>query len=557
MPLSIPRLFPALLLAAAASALAQPKADLVLRNGQVWTGGTDAAQAFAVRNGKFTVIGSNEDVAPQIGDTTRVIDAGGKRVLPGLIDAHLHLQNAAQSMQAADLRPAATREDMLARLAEHARTLPPGAWAMGRGWSAESWPDQRTPSAEEIQAAVGDRPAVLVRMDGHSLLASAKALAIAGITASGPPDPSGGKIGRRPDGSPDGAVYEEAMALVINKAPAPDDPDAEAALIRRAIDECNRVGITTVGAIDSRAALERFAAMDKQQPLSIRIAGTVWNGDAKSVEAWRPTLEWAAANRQLSPRVRVLGFKGYMDGSLGSRTAWMVRPYADDASNTGFPLAMAADGSLRDLIRLGASMGLQPAVHAIGDRANNTLLSWYAGLSLETRAKVRPRIEHAQHLLPDDIGAFLVNGVVASMQPYHKADDGRYAEDRLGADRVKTSYTFASLVNDGARVAFGSDWPVVSNNPFLGMWAAVSARTLDGKSFVPDESLHIDDALHLYTSQAAWALFAESSAGRIAQGLNADFIVIDRDVLAVQPDEIKDVRVVLTAVGGSVVFEAE
>lgn len=544
----------ALALFACPAALAQ--ADLVVRNAKIWTGGNDRPEALAVRGGKFTVIGSNADVALQIGPTTKVIEAGGKRVLPGLIDAHVHLGNAARSLSALDLRGASGREDLLARLEAFARDMPSGAWIVGTGWSAESWPDQRPPTAQEIQRAAGDRPAALIRMDGHSLLASDKALALAGITKEGPADPPGGKIARADDGAPTGAVIDEAMTLITAKVPAPAEEERRAALLR-AIGLCNAAGLTAVGAIETRETAEALAALDREKPLTLRIAVTVWDEEAKTVDAWKPTLEWAAKHARLSPRIRVLGFKGYMDGSLGSRSAWMAAPYADDPANSGFPLAMASDGSLRELILLGASMGLQPAVHAIGDRANHVILEWYGELAPAVRAKVRPRIEHAQHLLPGDIGLFLTNNVIASMQPYHKADDGRYAEARLGPERVKTSYTFASLVNDGARVAFGSDWPVVSNSPFLGMWAAVCSRTLDGRTFVPEEALHIEDALHLYTSQAAWALQSEQSIGRIAQGLQADFVMLDRDIAEVPAEEIRDVRAVLTAVAGAVVFKAE
>ena len=538
----------------AAPALAQ--ADLVVKNAVVWPGAGDNQQAFAVRSARFTTVGSNADVEPLIGENTKVIDAGGRFVIPGLIDTHIHLGNAAEEMRALPLRDASSRDDLLRRLREHAATLPEDAWVVGARWSAESWPDQRHPTAQEIQQAVGARPAVLIRMDGHMLLASTAALAAAGVSKDGPADPPGGKIGRATDGAPTGEIFEEAMEIVTAKVPPDTDPARSRERMLRAVRECVKNGLTMVGAIETRETIEgRIVPLDKEKALPLRVAATVWN-PVDTVEGWKPTLEWARDNRQPSPRVRVLGFKGYMDGSLGSRTAWMMKPFTDDPKNSGMPLAMAGNGTLRELIRLGASMNLQPAVHAIGDRANHTLLNWYADLPDGQRVRTRPRIEHAQHLLPEDIARFLQLGVAASMQPYHKADDGRYAESRLGTERIKTSYAFASLMNDGARVSFGSDWPVVSNNPFLGMWAAITAKTLDGKEFVPDETIHVEDALHLYTTQAAWVLHAELTNGRIAPGLFADFVMLDRDFTKIPYDEVKDTRVLLTAVGGVVVFEA-
>ncbi|MFG0274797.1 MAG: amidohydrolase [Phycisphaerales bacterium] len=544
--------------ASAASAIAQQVADLVLRNASIWTADPDRtdATALAVRDGRIVFIG--DDAEAYIGDATRVIDAEGRRVLPGLIDAHVHIAGAAASFDSLDLRVATSRDDLLNIVREGAEQLPEDAWVVGRGWSAESWPDRRPPSAEEIDEAAGGRPAVLVRMDGHSLIAGATALEMAGVTTDGPADPAGGEIGRRADGAPDGALYEQAMGLVTRLVPERDDVRTMD-LIRRASAHANSLGVTQVGAIDSRRTLENLVApLDAAGKLTLRVNASVSEGH-DSLAAWRPTLEWAADNPQLSPRVRVLGFKGYMDGSLGSRTAWMFEPYLDNpadrgADNAGFPLALAASGELEAIIRLGADMGLQPIVHAIGARANSVLLDWYAKLPGSVRDQIRPRIEHAQHLTPMDAPRFGALGVVPSMQPYHKADDGRYALDRLGPARNRTSYAFRQLLDTGAVLAFGSDWPVVTVDPMLGIHAAVTARTLDGATFVPEQSISVADALRAYTTGAAWALHSEAETGMLREGYAADFIILDRDILAIDPSDIPQVRVLRTVIAGDEVF---
>ncbi len=548
---------------------AQParSADLVLFNAKVWTADPDrpAAEWVAVRGGAILALGDGDAWQAHARDGTTFIDAAGRRVLPGLIDAHVHLANAASDMRALDLRAAASREDLLDMIREHAPSLPEGAWLVGTRWSSESWPDQRPPSADEIDDAAGGRPAVLIRMDGHSLLASRAALDAAGITRERPSDPPGGTIGRDEAGRPTGGVYEQAMDLVeAHIVRPPVDMDA---LLLRAVAEANRHGITSVGAIEGRETVEALRQLEADGKLNLRVFASV-SGGGDTVEQWLPVLRWAQAQREGGSGgdaglVRVIGFKAYMDGSLGSRTAWMVAPYEDNemavdkpADNAGFPLAMAASGELEALIHRGAGMGLQPIVHAIGDRANSTLLDWYAGLPEDQRKRLKPRVEHTQHLLPDDIARFAELGVIASMQPYHKADDGRYAEQRLGAERIRSSYAFRGLLDSGATLAFGSDWPVVSVNPFLGIHAAVAARTLDGKVFVPEQSISVEEAMVAYTRGAATALLSDR-IGVLRPGNHADLVMLDRDVLDIPQDELDETRVLLTIVDGKVAFRQE
>lgn len=539
-------------------------ADLVVINARIWTGdtGQPTAQAFAVSDGRFIAVGENAGVRPLIGAETTVIDAAGRRIVPGFIDTHVHLQNASIRLNQLVLRETKSREDLLAQVAAYAKNLAEDEWVLGNSWSSESWPDQRPPSAEELDEASGGRPVVLVRMDGHSLIASASALRYANITKEGPTDPPGGTIGRRADGTPTGAIFEQAMGIVTRHAQRREVDRVE--LMRRTLREVAKNGVTQVGALETPPFIEDvLVAMDERDELTVRVAATI-SGAGDELRDWRPWLEWADQHRAPSSLVRVLGFKGYMDGSLGSRTAWMHQPYEDNhlaedkaAENAGYPLAMAGTGELGALIHLGASMDLQPAVHAIGDRANHVLMNWYAELEPAQRAAMRPRIEHAQHLLPSDVRRFAELGVIPSMQPLHKADDGRYAEQRLGPERVRTSYAFRDLLDSGAMLAFGSDWPVVSINPFLGMHAAVAGLTIEGDVFLPEQSITVEEALRCYTQHAAYALHAENETGRIRAWHRADFVMLDRDILTVPTDELPETRVVRTVVGGRTVYLAE
>lgn len=541
-----------------ATASAQP-ADLIIRNARIWTGEPfePEASALAVRRGRFVYVGADEQEAidRRTGQGTKIIDAQGRRILPGLIDSHVHLQGAAAGFGTLDLRPATSREHFLQLLQQYAATLGLDEWVIGRGWSAESWPDPTPPTPDEIDKATNGRPAILTRMDGHSLIAGAEAMRRAGVTSSGPDDPPGGKIGRADDGAPTGAFYESAMAIVTRHAPAISD-ERMRELLKRAVRHANSNGMTQVGAIDTRRFVEtHLAPLDRDGELTLRVGVSI-TGVGDTLEEWKPTLEWAAANRDLSSRVKVLGFKGYMDGSLGSRTAWMIEPYFDQPDNSGFPLAMVENGALEAMVNMATRMNLQPAIHAIGDRANQQLLTWHQLMGLD-RWNVRPRIEHAQHLAPGDITRLARLSIIPCMQPYHKADDGRYAEERLGPDRIQTSYAFRSLYDLGVKLSFGSDWPVVTCNPFLGVWAAVTGKTTTGEVFVPDQSLTVNEALMCYTVNGSWALFSESDTGMIQPGFAADFIIIDRDILAIDLDEVADTRVLKTYLDGECVYDAE
>ena len=534
-------------------------ADLVVTIAKVWTGDPEhpSAEALAVRNGVFVVVGSNDEARALVGEGTVVIDAKKRRITPGLIDAHVHLVGAAKSLDRPDLRAATSREDLLRIVREYATAHPDERWIIGRGWSAESWPDATTPTPEEIDQATSGRPALLFRMDGHSLIAGAAALKAAEITRTGPKHQSGGKIGRRMDGTPTGEVYEGSMRLFDRLIPV--EPARKASgQVERATTHANSFGVTQIGAMDTSPNVrDVFVKLDERGKLTLRIAATI-NEDHRNAKEWKQTLDWIGRNRHPSNLVSVVGIKGFMDGSLGSRTAFMSAPYLDNPpesrDNEGFLLALASSGELHELIEQAEALGLQPAVHAIGDRANHIVLDWYAEMLPADRAALRPRIEHAQHLTEEDIQRFADLGVVASMQPYHKADDGRYAEARIGTERCRTSYAFRALLDAGAVLAFGSDWPVVSVSPWVGVWAAASAQTLDGKTFAPEQSITVEEALRAYTTGAAYALHSDDRTGMIREGMRADFAILDRDVLGIDVGRIRETTATMTVLDGRVVW---
>ncbi|MEZ0325674.1 MAG: amidohydrolase [Fimbriimonas sp.] len=499
-------------------------ADLVVMNAVIWTDGRVRPGNFlAVQNGRFVHVGSfREDL---IGPETRKLDAGGQMVVPGLIDSHTHLLESGKDLASLQLRPATSKSDFIRRVKTWNDKLPAGKWLLGSGWSAESWPGKEQPVKEWIDPVTGERPAGLSRMDGHSMLVNSAALSASGITRIGPANPVGGVIDRDPEtGEPTGILRDTAMSLV--RIPAATDEDYYEGL-KAAIREANRYGVTTVGEISSTARYpmyRRYATDEANPRLRFALYATVrtWPEDVKRAKSFENVSGWVESR----------GLKAYMDGSLGSRTAFMHEPFLSqppgkDKNWRGAPRAGALDGTYQKGFAEAAQAGLQVIVHAIGDQANHDLLDMYAAIP-DIRQR-RFRIEHAQHLLPEDVSRFASLGVIPSMQPFHKADDGRYCEDVIGLERSKSSYTFRSLLRSGARLAFGSDWDVVTINPFAGIHTAVTGKILTGKVWMPHENLTLDEALLCYTKNGAYANFWEGELGSIANGYRADFVILNTD----------------------------
>ena len=528
-------------------------AELVLLSAKIWTGdpARPEAEALAVRGGRIVAVGSNADVAPLRGPKTRVLEGRGRRVVPGFIDAHTHMTMGGFNLLAVDLRTTKDPADFTRKLAAFAKTRPPGQWITDGAWDHEQWTPPRLPTKELLDPAAGDRPVCLQRQDGHMMVCNSRALAAARITRE-TPDPPGGVIVRDAKGEPTGVLKDAAMDAIAAARPARTPAEIEEAL-KAAMREAARSGVTSVQDLPGNPAdLDAWERLRAAGELTVRVN-------------YRPSLsEWEKARDRRAAMgndewLRVGGVKGFADGSLGSTTALFFEPYADDPGNRGVFAAEAIPlARLEERVCGADRAGLQVEIHAIGDRANAEILDLFERVAKANGPRDRRfRIEHAQHPRPADIPRFAALGVVASMQPYHAVDDGRWAEMRIGTVRCRTTYAFRSLLDAKARLVFGSDWDVAPLSPLLGIAAAVTRRTIDGKNpggWFPEQRIAPEEALRAYTSDAAWAAFEEGDKGALAVGKLADFVTLSRDPLAVPPEELAAVAVALTVVGGRIVF---
>ncbi len=539
-------------------------ATLVVRNGRVWTGDRThpRAEAVAIAGERIAAVGTNTEIAAWIGPETEVLDARGHSVLPGLIDAHVHFSSGGLQLTRVDLRDAATPEEFARRIGEFAKRLPAGEWILGGTWDHELWGGDPLPHRSWIDSQTAAHPVFVRRYDGHMGLANTLALARAGITRQ-TPNPPGGVIVRDADGTPTGVLKDAAMELVERVIPEPSEEQRTRAVLA-ALAEANRFGLTGLHDISSPADLRVYQALRRQGRLTARIYSIL------------PMAQWeslAAAGIRAGlgdDWLKIGALKAFADGSLGSSTALFFAPYLDAPETSG--LAMYPEPELRRLILGADRAGLQLCIHAIGDRANRMILEAYAeaarqnpawdGATPDTPpgATRRWRIEHAQHIHPDDFVRFARLGVIASMQPYHAIDDGRWAEKRIGAERCRTTYAFRSLLDAGVVLAFGSDWTVAPLNPLTGIYAAVTRRTLDGKhpnGWFPEQKITLEEALTAYTVGSAYAEFAENTKGTLTPGKLADLVVLDADLFAIPAEAIAEVQVRFTVVGGRVVYRRE
>lgn len=549
------------------------KADVIITNAKIWSGigGANDPEigAIAIIGDAIVEVGEPFVVTrDRLGPNTRMLDAAHRRVIPGMTDSHTHMISGGFQLVRLDLRGARNRDEFVHMIGADAKKRKQGEWIVGGRWSAESWPDPSPPRAKWIDEVTGDTPVFLSRMDGHQALVNTAALKLAGIDAKGPPDPVGGEIERDPQTKePTGILKESAMNLVRRKIPEPTEKERYEALLR-AMRHANSLGITSVHDMSEPADLETFLEAEQKGALTVRIAAylTVDSSIAPGVDS--PDSAHSlhdkvhdAGERIHSKWLHVAGLKAYMDGSLGSRTAYMAEPFADATAETPYPrgqlTALAASPGFADVLGELDSCNFQWAIHAIGDEANRLLLDAYEAVAAKNKTEGRlHRIEHVQHLRLDDIGRFAKLGVVASMQPLHKADDARYAEKALGSDRLAGSYAFRALLDTRALVIFGSDWPVVSMNPFEGMAAAVTARTVDGRKWQAQNSIAPYEAVAAYTVMPPRAIRRDATLGTIAPGKLADLVILKDDPFTVGEDRLSKVRVAMTIAGGKVVYAA-
>ncbi len=549
-----------LLLALLPAALAAQPADLVLVNGRIHT--LDAARpgatAVAVRDGRIIFVGDDAGAAPLRADAKRVIDLAGATVVPGLNDAHLHLEGIGVRELSFDLEGTSGVADLQAKLAARVATTAPKTWLVGRGWIETHWPEKRFPTRMDLDAVAPDLPVALVRADGHALVANSLALRLAGVTAD-TPSPSGGEILKDAAGEPTGVLVDHAMRLVLRLVPPPTAEETERAFIVAAEREVKLdwTGVQIAGQSYENAELLRRLVAEGKVKLRIFDAVSGADGSARKLLAAGPVLGESAG------RYTRRGVKLYMDGALGSRGAALLAPYADYDS-TGLLLQEPEKFAAFLLEALRA--GIQVQTHAIGDRGNRVVLDAYEQAFAQVPAAERRvadprwRIEHAQVIHPDDLPRFARLGVIASMQPSHAIGDLFFAPARLGKERLAGAYAWQSLLRSGAVIAAGSDAPVERGEPMIEFYAAVARRSLDGfanEDWRLEERMTREQALRALTLDAAYATFEEQDRGSIEVGKWADLTVLSADIMTIPEPEILRTRCLYTIVGGEIVHAAQ
>jgi hypothetical protein len=546
----------ALLLAAplAAQSPARPAADLIVTNARIYT--VDDARpvvaAMAVRDGRVLFTGSAREAMTLRGGATRVVDLGGRTVIPGMVDAHAHLLGLGESLRNVNLGGAKSYDEVIARVVERAKGQPAGAWILGRGWDQNQWGDTRFPTHEALSRALPNNPVYLTRVDGHAGLANAAAMRAAGVTAASV-DPTGGKIERAATREPTGVFIDNAKALVERSIPGLTRADERAA-IRAAIAESHRWGLVGLhDAGESRATIDLMEEMAKAGEIPFRLY--VMIGDDSAAVAHY--LSRGPQSGLYDNHLWLRAIKLYADGALGSRGAALLEPYNDDANNRG--LLLSAPAHIQDVAARALRAGFQVNTHAIGDRGNRVVLDAYAAaLRTVPTADHRFRVEHAQVINHDDIPRFADLGVIPSMQTVHQTSDMYWAGTRLGAGRLLGAYAWRSLLNTGVVVPNGSDFPVEAVNPLLSFHSAVSRQDADNwpvGGWLPEQRMTRDEALKAMTIWPAFAAFQEPIMGSLTPGKLADFVVLDRDIMSVPERDILGTSVIATYIGGKAVYE--
>lgn len=543
------------------SILSAEEASLIFVNGKVWTENPahPEAQAVALEGNRILAVGGNEAIRRLAGPDTNIIDLHGHLLLPGFNDAHVHFLQGGSSLISVQLNDANSQTEFRDRIAAFAKGLPPGAWIRDGIWDHQRWNPPAPPNHQLIDEACGDHPAFLWRLDGHMALANALALKLAGIDRN-TKDVPGGEIERDKDGNPTGILKDAATGIVERVMPPPSQAEEDQAM-EAAMHEAAKHGVTSVqnmadSSVDrSQPDLFReFQKYEREGKLTVRIY------EAEPVRDYKSLADSGIVAPFGSPYLRLGNLKAFADGALGSETAWMDEPFANNAKYSGLASPDLLDQEhFYDEMRQADKAGLQISIHAIGDRANRTILDLYARLEKDNGpADRRPRIEHAQHLHPEDYSRFAKLGIIASMQPYHAIDDGRWAVTELGPERIKSSYAWKSLLDAGAILAFGSDWPVAPLDPVMGIYAAATRRTLDGKNpngWIPEQRITVAQAVHAYTIGSAYAEHQEKVKGSIEPGKLADLVVLSEDIFMIPPEAIEHTKVDMTIFNGKVIYK--
>lgn len=531
------------------------QADLIVVNARVWTVDTarPEAEAVAVAGDRIAAVGTRAEIERLRGTATRVIDAGGRFLMPGFEDAHIHLMTGGAQLDSVDLKDAPTPAEFARRIGERAKQTAMGDWVTGGNWDEQRWPGAPLPTRQLIDAATPATPVFVNRYDEHMSLANSVALRLAGVTSK-TPDPPGGQIVRDAKGEPTGILKDAAQSFVFKVIPAPT-AERRKRTLERALAHMASLGVTSVqdmgpdpedvAVFAALAARGELTTRIRAVPAEVALAKQLAAGPVKAAE---------------TPFFRVSGAKGFADGSLGSTTAFFFEPYTDAPWSHGLlademqPLE-AMRGRLVAIDRAGEQL----CVHAIGDQAISMVLDLISDVARANGARDRrPRIEHSQHVAPKDFDRYAALGVIASVQPYHAIDDGQWAERRIGPERAKTTYAFRTFLDHKVRVAFGTDWPVAPLDPLQTVYAAVTRATLDGRhpgGWMPEQKVSVAEALEAYTAGAAYAEFKEREKGTITAGKLADLVLLSGDPFKVPPEGIRDLKVLMTVVGGKIVYE--
>jgi predicted amidohydrolase YtcJ len=538
------------------AAQSQATADLIIRNAKIWTVDKNhpMAQAVAVLGDRIVAVGSNDEIEAWHGAHTNIVDASGKLVLPGFNDSHVHFVDGGLSLDSVQLNDATSAAEFARRIGEQAKKTPKGEWVTSGDWDETKWTAAVMPTKELIDPLTPETPVFVSRYDGHMALANSVTLRLAGITAQ-TPDPPGGVIVHDAQGDPTGALKDAAMDYVFKIAP-PLSHDARLRAVKRALAHAASLGVTSVQHMNPEYAdIAVYSELLERGELTTRIYA------APLIPSVDDLAKIGIRHAFGGPFLRIGALKAYADGSLGSATAYFFEPFSNQPNNRGLlsdemhPISLMQDRMMK-----ADAAGLQLCTHAIGDQGISTILDLYGEVvKAHGERDRRFRIEHAQHMAAKDFDRFAQLHVIASMQPYHAIDDGRWAEARIGHDRASRTYAFRTFLNHGVRLAFGTDWNVAPLNPMLGLYAAVTRATLDGKNpngWFPEQKLTVAEAVEAYTVGSAYAEFQEQVKGSITPGKLADMVLLSDDVFSIDPVKIRDVKVVTTWVGGKTVWDA-
>jgi len=535
----------------------KPAADLIITNAKVWTVNKSrpTAQAVAVLGDRIIAVGSNADVDVLRGRDTKIIDAGGKLLLPGFNDAHVHFVSGGLQLESVQLNDVTSKDEFVRRIAEQAKKTPKGEWIQGGDWDETKWSPRSLPTKELIDSVTPDNPVFVSRYDGHSALANSAALRLGGITSK-TADPPGGVIVRDAQGNPTGDLKDAATDIVFKVIP-PLSHQQRLRAVRRALEYAASFGVTSVQNMDpDYADIAAYAELLQSGELTTRIYA------APLIDQVDDQVKIGIRHAFGGPFLRIGAVKAFADGSLGSRTAYFFDPFSDEPGNHGLlGEEMQPLSSMRDRMMKADAAGLQICTHAIGDQAISIILDLYTEVvKAHGEMDRRFRIEHAQHMAAKDFDRFAQLNVIASVQPYHAIDDGRWAESYIGHDRASRTYAFRTFLNHGVRLAFGTDWDVAPLNPILSVYAAVTRATLDGKNpngWFPEQKLTVAEAVEAYTMGSAYAEFQEKEKGSITPGKLADMVVLSDDIFSIDPAKIRDVKVVKTIVGGQIAWDQD